>query len=219
MSRMMTSFISSLLLSPKSLLSKIDHSTRISRLMSGGHIDAGSKANNKFPAVISASDAVDLFKTKKGVKFIDGFWHLGSERNATAEYLSKRIPGSGYFDIDKIRDSTNDLPHMLPTVKAFESVVGAMGINNDDHVVIYTHPGSFSAARVWYTFHTFGHEKVSVINGGIAAFVGAGGPIANHQPESPDTVQYKATFSSSYVVNAEEVSVVVSVSSQEQIDQ
>jgi thiosulfate/3-mercaptopyruvate sulfurtransferase len=222
----MASVVSSLLISPLGILGKgSQHFTKLSsRLMSGGRTDLGSKTNKSFPAVISAAEAVELFRSNKGVKFIDGSWHLGGDRNATADYLSERIPGASFFNIDEVRDTTNDLPHMLPTVKTFESTADAMGIKNDDHVIVYVHPGSFAAPRVWYTFRTFGHEKVSIINGGLAAFVGAGGPTETGEPEeaasskTPSPSGYKASFNPSCVMSAADVLGVVSTGSAQILD-
>eukprot|EP00005_Dracoamoeba_jomungandri_P000497 CAMPEP_0174252008 /NCGR_PEP_ID=MMETSP0439-20130205/1658_1 /TAXON_ID=0 /ORGANISM="Stereomyxa ramosa, Strain Chinc5" /LENGTH=228 /DNA_ID=CAMNT_0015332477 /DNA_START=303 /DNA_END=989 /DNA_ORIENTATION=- len=45
-----------------------------------------------------------------------------------------------------------------------------LGINNSDHLLLYDHSmGQFVAsARVWWTFKVFGHENVSVLEGGFA---------------------------------------------------
>ncbi|KAJ3226965.1 threonyl-tRNA synthetase [Clydaea vesicula] len=45
-----------------------------------------------------------------------------------------------------------------------------MGISNDDHLVLYDHGGVFSAFRVYWTFKVFGHQKISVLNGGMDAW-------------------------------------------------
>ena len=42
------------------------------------------------------------------------------------------------------------LPHMLPSEKAFSAAVSALGIYNKDGIVVYDGKGLFSAARVWW---------------------------------------------------------------------
>ena len=42
-----------------------------------------------------------------------------------------------------------------------------MGVQNEDHVVIYDNSDILSSYRVWWTFKTFGHERVSVMHGGL----------------------------------------------------
>lgn len=39
---------------------------------------------------------------------------------------------------------------MLPSEEAFAAVVSALGIANEDGVVVYDGKGLFSAARVWW---------------------------------------------------------------------
>jgi 3-mercaptopyruvate sulfurtransferase SseA len=42
------------------------------------------------------------------------------------------------------------LPHMLPSKEAFAAAVSALGIRNQDRVIIYDGKGFFSAPRVWW---------------------------------------------------------------------
>ena len=42
------------------------------------------------------------------------------------------------------------LPHMLPSEEAFAAAVSALGIHNNDGLVVYDGKGIFSAARVWW---------------------------------------------------------------------
>jgi len=112
----------------------------------------------------------------KSFKFVDGSYHLSAARDAGKEFLAERIPGATWFDIDKVCDALNPLPHMMPSEDIFEQAVYDMGIRSNDHVVVYTHPECFSAARVWYMFKAFGFPKVSILDGGIKAWKAAGGP-------------------------------------------
>jgi thiosulfate/3-mercaptopyruvate sulfurtransferase len=111
------------------------------------------------------------------VKFLDASWHLNKpDRNARREHDEERIPGAGFFDLDEVSDKTSDLPHMLPSAEAFAEACTALGVSNDDTVVVYGGDGCFSAPRVWWTFRCFGHKAVHVLDGGIVAWKAAGGP-------------------------------------------
>ncbi|PAA46810.1 hypothetical protein BOX15_Mlig004516g6, partial [Macrostomum lignano] len=46
------------------------------------------------------------------------------------------------------------------------------GIGNDSHVIVYDN--CMFAPRVWWMFRMFGHEAVSVLDGGLAAWVAEG---------------------------------------------
>ncbi|CAN0901925.1 Thiosulfate/3-mercaptopyruvate sulfurtransferase 1, mitochondrial [Linum grandiflorum] len=84
------------------------------------------------------------------------------------------IPGALFFDVDGISDQTSNLPHMLPKEEAFAAAVSALGIENRDGVVVYDGKGIFSAARVWWMFRVFGHDKVWVLDGGLPKWRASG---------------------------------------------
>eukprot|EP00252_Welwitschia_mirabilis_P004950 TRINITY_DN1529_c0_g1_i2.p1 TRINITY_DN1529_c0_g1~~TRINITY_DN1529_c0_g1_i2.p1 ORF type:complete len:449 (-),score=68.84 TRINITY_DN1529_c0_g1_i2:308-1501(-) len=102
------------------------------------------------------------------IKVVDASWYLPKEeRNPLQEFQDAHIPGAVFFDVDKISDQNSSLPHMLPTEKAFSAAVSALGIENKDNVIVYDGKGIFSAARVWWMFRLFGHDKVWVLDGGL----------------------------------------------------
>jgi thiosulfate/3-mercaptopyruvate sulfurtransferase len=80
-------------------------------------------------------------------------------RNNHAEYKAKRIPGTKFWDVDGVADTTTDLPHMLPSEAAFAAAADALGVRNEDTVVVYDGLGMFSAPRAWWTWKVFGHER------------------------------------------------------------
>ena len=109
---------------------------------------------------------------------LDGSWYLPAmKRNARAEYEAEHIPGAQFFDIDAIADRSTDLPHMLPSPEEFASAVGALGVGDGDLVVVYDGAGIFGAARVWWTFRVFGHERIRVLEGGLPKWKREGRPI------------------------------------------
>uniref|UniRef100_A0A7S2U2U7 Rhodanese domain-containing protein n=2 Tax=Lotharella oceanica TaxID=641309 RepID=A0A7S2U2U7_9EUKA len=59
---------------------------------------------------------------------------------------------------------------MLPTSEEFTQYAEALGINNNDTVILYDTLGMFSAPRVWWMFRYFGHDNVFVLNGGLPAW-------------------------------------------------
>jgi thiosulfate/3-mercaptopyruvate sulfurtransferase len=126
------------------------------------------------------------------VRILDGSFHVpGSGRDAGAEYRRGHIPGAQFFDIDGIRDESADLPHMLPSADVFAAHVGALGIGNDDHVVIYDAPGSAGSSRVWWTFRVFGHRRVSVLDGGLGKWTAEGRPVTD-TPSQPRPASHRA---------------------------
>lgn len=113
-----------------------------------------------------------------GVCILDGSFHVpGTGRDARAEFEATHIPGSAFFDIDAIRDEQNPLPHMLPQPDVFAERAGAFGIGDETLVVAYDARGSLAAPRLWWMFRCFGHDRVAVLDGGLAAWQGSGHPV------------------------------------------
>jgi thiosulfate/3-mercaptopyruvate sulfurtransferase len=122
---------------------------------------------------------------------VDGSYFLPTQkRDAQAEYRDGHIPGAVFFDIETVSDHSTELPHMLPGPKQFGEAVGALGIGNDDTVVVYDSSGLYSAARVWWTFRIFGAKSVYILDGGLPKWKAEGRPLemgdANRTPKKFD---------------------------------
>lgn len=97
------------------------------------------------------------------------------------------IQGAVEFDIDAVADPAAPLPHTVPSAADFARHVAALGISNNDSIVVYDQTGmSFAAARVWWMFRLFGHDDVRVLDGGLPAWLAADLPLA---PKTPPAAQ------------------------------
>lgn len=116
---------------------------------------------------------------------VDASWYLPSDgRDPRAEFLSSRVPGAQFFDIDTVADLEHACPHMLPSEPVFTQCVQTLGIGANSRVVVYDGKGLFSAARAWWMFRVFGHDRVQILEGGLPAWIAAGYDTA----EGPPTV-------------------------------
>jgi thiosulfate/3-mercaptopyruvate sulfurtransferase len=68
--------------------------------------------------------------------------------------------------------------HPLPDPAMLAAFLGAAGIDAHTHVVAYDQDRSMYAARLWWLLRWLGHERVSVLNGGLAAWRAAQLPLA-----------------------------------------
>jgi len=110
----------------------------------------------------------------------------GSGRNAAAEYAEGHIPGAVFFDLDTISNKNTPLPHMLPAAAEFAARMSALGLNDGDDIVVYDGSGTnLSAARVWWTFRVFGHERVALLDGGIGKWRSEKKPIEQGRVSLP----------------------------------
>ncbi len=121
------------------------------------------------------------------VVILDASWYLPAMgRDADAEFRQAHIPGARRFDLDQIRDTASPLPHMLPGAADFARAMERLGIRPTDHVVCYD--GSsvhLSAARAWWMFRAFGHQQVSVLDGGMRAWASETRPVMTSTTPHP----------------------------------
>ena len=128
-----------------------------------------------------------------GVRVLDASWYLRAEkRDRFAEFEAAHIPGARYFDIDRIADTSDPLPHMFPDAATFARMVGELGVGNADHVIAYDGGKLTASARCWWMFRAFGHDRVSLLDGGFGKWRAEGRPVEAGQP-SPAPVPYEAT--------------------------
>ncbi|TVR07891.1 MAG: 3-mercaptopyruvate sulfurtransferase [Salinarimonadaceae bacterium] len=149
--------------------------------------------------------SVDWLQTRlgePGLVVLDGSYYLPTMgRDADAEFLAGHIPGALRFDIDEIKDRSNDLPHMLPDEEFFAKSVGALGIDDDTRIVVYDGAGLFSAPRVWWMFTVFGARDVKILEGGFPAWLKAGLPVEKGAERTPEPRRFTARFDSSAVAD------------------
>jgi len=106
------------------------------------------------------------------VRVVDASWYLpGSARNPALEYAAAHIPGAIFLDLDDASNHATPLPHMLPEPAEFAELMDRLGIDDRDDIVVYDSTGAnLSAARIWWMFRVFGHQRVAVLNGGFGAW-------------------------------------------------
>lgn len=96
-----------------------------------------------------------------------------------AAFADAHIPGATHspYGQDPWRVTRNGVPGLMPDVKDLESLLGALGISNDDYVVIVPQGQSAvefgCATRVYWLLKALGHEKVAILDGGFNAWLAA----------------------------------------------
>jgi thiosulfate/3-mercaptopyruvate sulfurtransferase len=98
---------------------------------------------------------------------------LGNGRQE-AEYLAARdeydeahIPGAVYVDwTHDITDPDDPIPVQIAPPDRFAALMSTLEIGDDTHVVVYDHAGGQFATRFWWALSYYGHDGVSVLDGG-----------------------------------------------------
>ncbi|HKR30470.1 MAG TPA: 3-mercaptopyruvate sulfurtransferase [Terriglobales bacterium] len=133
-----------------------------------------------------STDQLAQIVGSKHVKIIEAGFDMPGSKPPTAhqKFLQEHIPGAVFFDIDEIADKKNSLPHMIPSAEEFADAVGKLGIGSDDRVIVYDRDGLKFAPRAWWMFHTFGHDRVAVLNGGLPKWQAEGRPVESGVPQA-----------------------------------
>lgn len=126
------------------------------------------------------------------------------QRHAQQEFARLHIPRAQFFDIDEIADRHNALPHTLPGAAQFARQVGQFGIGGDTRVIVYDNNHFFAAARVWWMFRVFGHDKVNVLDGGLARWTKLSYPTTAER-KRPEPKLFNADFQPRLYVDLEQL--------------
>lgn len=137
------------------------------------------------------------------LRILDASWHLDGTQ-ARPIFEMGHIPGAVFFDLEAISDQDSDLPHTMPSAAQFAAQVGALGVSEASRIVVYDTLGLFSAARAWWMFRSMGVERVQVLDGGLPAWIKAGGGVETG-PVSPTSAVFLASPRPDMVVDIEQV--------------
>ena len=130
-------------------------------------------------------------------------------------YAKGHIPGAVYthYKKDKWRvdgkRNGRKVAGILPPVADLEKLIGRLGIGNGDHVVIVANGSGATemgtATRLYWTFKVLGHDEVSILNGGMRAWVKVKANPLETAAAKPAAKTFKADFQEDLVATTEEV--------------
>jgi thiosulfate/3-mercaptopyruvate sulfurtransferase len=100
------------------------------------------------------------------------------------DYDEGHIPRARAIEYRDVTVERDGVDTELPPVDQLRQTFEKLGISDDSHVVIYAHDGRMApmASRVWLSLDYLGHEKISLLNGGIAKWKAEGRPISKDAP-------------------------------------
>jgi thiosulfate/3-mercaptopyruvate sulfurtransferase len=126
-------------------------------------------------------DDVDL-------RVVDVRFDLGDTSAGRAAYRQGHLPGALFFDLDEdlsVPPGEHGGRHPLPDMAAFASTLGERGIGNGHRVVAYDGSGGLFAGRLWWMLRYAGHDRVHLLDGGVDAWLEAGGGLSAEAPSYP----------------------------------
>ncbi len=120
-----------------------------------------------------------------GIRVLDVRWYLADPDKGARDYAEAHIPGAVFVDLEtELSDLSRqgEGRHPLPDLDALAARLALLGVGDSHTVVAYDHGPSSIAARAWWLLRRMGHDDVLVLDGGMTAWVAAGGRLSTESP-------------------------------------
>lgn len=102
-----------------------------------------------------------------------------------AAHAQARIPGALQLQLADIVAAQPPIVGLLPPGDMLAQALAAAGLRDDAHIVAYDHGGGTEAARLLYTLLAAGHDAVSLLDGGINAWLADGFELDGGMSDAP----------------------------------
>lgn len=126
-------------------------------------------------------------------------------RLGETQWRQGHIPGSAFASLFALSDPDWPSRSMtMPSADWFAAGIGALGVSQDDYVVLYDRRETMWAARLWWMLRTFGFDQAAVLDGGWTAWRQGGYPICAASCTYPPAT-FNAAVRPGLVVGKQEV--------------
>jgi thiosulfate/3-mercaptopyruvate sulfurtransferase len=125
------------------------------------------------------------------LRVVDVRYELADRPAGRRAYAAGHIPGAVFLDLhEDLAGPTGPHGgrHPLPDAATFAATLEAAGIGDQHEVVAVDADSGMFAARLWWMLRQLGHDRARVLDGGLAAYRAAGGPLTRELPAHPPAV-------------------------------
>jgi thiosulfate/3-mercaptopyruvate sulfurtransferase len=120
------------------------------------------------------------------------------------------IPGARFVDLGSgFSDPAGAFAFTRPSADGLGRAARDLGVNTRSRVVIYDSLSGAWAARAWWVLRAFGHADVRVLDGGLKAWLAAGGALAFGPAAVPPRGDFIPVAKEGFFVDSAEVLAVV----------
>jgi thiosulfate/3-mercaptopyruvate sulfurtransferase len=144
-----------------------------------------------YTTLIQAHELQALMASGQPLMVFDCSFDLMDPAAGPLLYAQVHIPGAAYMHLDddlstSLRDPGRQSGgrHPLPSREGFAHTLTQAGLTHDMQVVVYDRQGCTYCGRLWWMLKWCGHEAVAVLDGGLPAWLAAGGEVATWQPSA-----------------------------------
>ena len=144
------------------------------------------------------------------VVLLDASFDLTDTSAGENAWARGHVPGAQYAHLERDLSGPKLPPgpgfsgrHPLPTRAAFAATAGRWGIGPAQAVVAMDRQGGPYAARLWWLLRWLGHSRVWVLDGGVDAWLAAGGALSAEAPPVTALPPYPSRAHSMPTVSAD----------------
>lgn len=95
----------------------------------------------------------------------------------TEQYMQAHVPGAIHMDYRQVVTAKLPVMGLLPEEPQLQEIAAKIGLTDDKTVIAYDEEGGGKAARLLWTLDAMGHKRLSLLNGGIHAWVAEKQPL------------------------------------------
>ena len=108
-----------------------------------------------------------------------------------AEYDAAHIPGAVFVDWTRdIVDLDDPVPVQIAKPDIFQRKMQELGIGDDTSVIVYDDYNTMFAGRMAWALRYFGHDRVRILDGGLALWLAEGRATTAASPRAADPVTF-----------------------------
>ncbi|ROZ76612.1 sulfurtransferase [Ramlibacter sp. WS9] len=153
-----------------------------------------------YSTLISAQQLQAIQTSGQPLMIFDCSFDLMNPAAGEEQYRKTHIPGAVYANLDTDLsdqgvvdsdgrhhphpDAASGGRHPLPSREKFAMWLCSVGFANDMQAVVYDRNGANYCGRLWWMLKWAGHDAVAVLDGGLQAWLAAGGQVTDQAEPS-----------------------------------
>ena len=137
-----------------------------------------------YTTLITAEQLMEMQRLAVPFRVFDCTHDLMNPAAGEQQFVAGHIPGAQFMrmDDDLSQHAADQAQasggrHPLPSRERFAETLRRMGLDHGMQVVVYDRQGAQNCGRLWWMLKWCGHEAVAVLDGGLPAWLAAGGAI------------------------------------------
>lgn len=144
--------------------------------------------------LITADELAELLAGPTPPVALDVRYQLGQPGWGREQYKAGHLSGAHFIDVETELSAHHPQGlggrHPLPSAAALQTVLRRCGVHDDSTVVVLDQGTMLAAGRLWWLLRhhgsSQGHESVRVLDGGMTAWLAAGGEVTTDPTPAGD---------------------------------